>query len=140
MTAAAHFEAVKARLELDTALAGQVRDTIYDGAGEVVHGSYVVLFGGAPDLLDDNRATKIQDQDSTATYVYTVRSVSTTPGGVRSVVAKVVAQIVGFAPTVTGRRCDTLRLTHTTGVDKDATVKPPLYFEDDEFTLVSRRP
>jgi hypothetical protein len=140
VTAAAHYAAVKARLETDTALAGQVRDTVFDGAGEVVRGSYVVLFGGAPDALDDGRLTRIQDIDSTATYVYTVRSVSTTPGGVRSVVSKVLDKLVGFSPTVTGRRCDTIRLTHSRGVQIDSTVKAPLYFEDDEFTLVSRRP
>ncbi len=140
MTAAAHYDAIKAQLEVDLALADNVRDTVYDGAGEVVRGSYVVLFGGAPDTLDDNRATKIQDADSTATYVYTARSVSTTPGGVRSVVAKAIAQLVAFTPTVSGRRCDPVRLTHSTEVQVDDSVKPPLYFEDDEFTLVSRRP
>ncbi len=131
------YAAVKARLVADTALT--VRDTVYDSAGELYRGTYVVLFGGGPDVLDDGRVTKPQDPDSDATYVYTARCVSATADGVRSTLKHVVTQLVGFIPTVSGRRCDAIRLTHSQNVEPDVSVKPPLFYSDAEFTLVSFR-
>jgi hypothetical protein len=132
------YAAVEARLEADTALV--VRDTVYDSAGELFRGTYVVLFGGAPDILDDNRLAKAQDPDSAAVYMYTVRCVSTTPAGVRSALKHVTTQLVGFIPTITNRTCDPIRMTHTTDVEPDTSVKPPLFYSDAEFTLASQRP
>jgi hypothetical protein len=131
------YAAIEARLAADTALA--VRDTVYDSAGELYRGTYVVLFGGGPDALDDNRLASAQDVGSDAVYVYTVRCVSTTPAGVRSALNHVATQLVGFIPTVTGRTCDPIRMTHSTNVEPDASVKPPLYYGDVEFSLSSQR-
>lgn len=132
----AEFEAVKAQLEADTRLV--VRDTVYDAQGAVVQGTYVVLFGGGPDTLNDERVTKQQEVTSDSVTVYTVRSVSTTPAGVRSALEHVLTQLVGFIPTVEGRVCDAVQLTHSVDVQPDASVKPILFFCDNEFSLSSR--
>lgn len=135
---AAEYAAVEAQLEADSALV--VRDTVYDPAGAIVRGSYVVLFGGSPDDLDDDRFSNVPDLNSKAEYVYTTRSVSTTPDGVRAVQTHVFTQLVGTVLTVTDRKCDPLRHTHGDDIQADASVKPPLFYADDEWTLVSRRP
>ena len=63
----AHYAAVKARLNADTNLAGKGADTIrLDGAGLPVRDTYWVLFGGAPDELDDDRLAAKQRPDSDA--------------------------------------------------------------------------
>lgn len=131
------YAAVKAQLVDDDALV--VRDTVYQADATIFLGTYVVLFGGGPDDLDDQRFTKAQDVDSDATYVYTTRCVSTTAAGVRSTLKHVTTQLVGFIPTISGRTCNPIRLTHSDNVEVDPSVKPPLFYCDAEFTLVSRR-
>jgi len=134
----AEYAAVKARLVADTTLV--VRDTVYNADGTIFTGTYAVLFGGAPDTLDDDRFTAAQGTDSTATYVYTVRGVAPTADGARAVLKHVTTQLVGFVATVTGRKCDPIRLTRSTDVEVDASVRPPLFYSDVELTLISRRP
>lgn len=137
----AHYLAVKNRLLADTALAAKgVNDTalVDTTTGLPVVGTYVILFGGAPDSLDDGRLSAPQFVDSDAEYVYTVRSVSTTADGVRSTQTKVGAQLIGHRLVVAGRSCRT-ELTHATDVDWDKSVNPPLFFADQEFTVYSSR-
>lgn len=134
---AGEYAAVKARLSADAALT--VRDTVYDSTGALFRGTYVVLFGGAPDIFGDDRVTKPQDVDSDATYVYTVRCVSTTPDGVRSTMKHAAAQLVGFVPTIAGRRCLPMRHTHGGDVEVDASVQPIVFYADPEYTLISLR-
>jgi len=133
----AEYAAVSARLQADTALL--VRDTVYAASGDVFQGSYLVLFGGAPDELDDQRSSRQQDVSSRAVYVYTTRCVSQTPDGVRSVIDKAMTQLIGFTPTISGRKCWAITMTHSTDVQPDTSVKPILFYADLEFTLVSDR-
>ena len=135
----AHYLAVKTRLQADPTLAGKIHDTAsVDAGGLPVVGTYAILYGGAPDVLSSNRFTAPQSVDSDAEYVYTVRSVSTTADGVRSVQAKVSGQLVGHRLVVTGRNCRT-ELTDTTEIDRDRATNPPLFFGDQEFTVFSSR-
>lgn len=135
-----HFLAVKSRLLAEPALVGKVNDTalVDTTTGLPVVGTYVVLYGGAPDSLDDGRLSSLQSPDSDAEYVYTVRSVSTTADGVRSTQTKVGAQLIGHRLVVAGRSCR-VELTDQTNVDWDKSTDPPLFFADQEFTVYSSR-
>jgi hypothetical protein len=135
-----HFEAVKSRLLADAALASR---GVYDSAlmedGVPVIGTYMILFGGAPDSFDDARLSAGQSMSSDATYVYTVRAVSPSADGVRSALQKVFAQLLGFVPVIAGRRCSPLTFNFSTEVRADNAVSPPLFYADSEFTLKSSR-
>ena len=132
-----HYEAFAARLNADVALAGKGHDTSFtDVDGAPVRSTYWLLFGGAPDVLDDGRMTALQLATSDAEFVYTVRSVSTTGDGARSVQAKVAAQMIGHPLVVPGRLCRT-QMTDATDIRWDQTAK--LFHGDQEFTVFSSR-
>lgn len=140
MSVSEHFDAVKAQIETDEALEGKGYDTARrDIEGKLVRDTYWILFGGAPEALDDDRFTKPQDAASTAEYVYTVRAVSVTAAGCRATINKIIAKLAGAALAVSGRSLDKLRLTGSEDPKPDYSVRPPLFFADLEFTLVSRR-
>lgn len=135
----AHFAAVKARLESDPTLTGKVFDTAnVDAAGAVVRGNYVLLFGGGPDSLDDDRLSAPQSPDSDADYTYTVRCVSTVPDVVRSMQSKVVSLLAGHRLVVPSRDCPPAEI-EAYPVEWDTTLKPPLYFADVDIELHSSR-
>ena len=134
-----HYAAMKARLEAEPTLAGKINDTaLVTAAGLPFVGSYEVLYGGAPDSLDDERLAAMQSSTSDAVYVYTVRSVSPTAAGVRNQQAKVAAQLIGHRLVVAGRSCR-VEQTDATDVDWDRSTNPPLYFADQEYTVYSSR-
>lgn len=136
----AEFAAFKAQVQASPLLTQKVFDVVrIDGDGKLIRDTYVVLFGGPPDDLDDGRLSLPQLPDADATYVYTARVVSTTPGGVRSTINLVLGQIVGQVLVVDGRRIDPMRLTFSTDIIADTSVLPPLFYSDLEFTVVSRR-
>lgn len=137
----AHFKAVKDRLLSDSALAAKgVHDTaLLDTAGDPVHGTYVILYGGTPDSLNDYRLTSPQQADSDAEYTFTIRAVSVTGDGVRAVGQKVVAQLVGYRPTIAGRTCSPMTLEYSSGVIADTSVTPPLFYADIDVLLKSSR-
>lgn len=138
----AHYQAVKARLEADSALSNK---GVFDAArldtttGLPIQATYCVIFGGAPDVLTDGRLTSPQKADSDAEYIYTVRAVSTTVDGVMAVMAKVNTQLIGFTPTISGRRCNPIYLDYSSEVRPDNAVSPPMYYADCEFLLKSSR-
>jgi len=139
-----HFAAFKSWLLGDPVIAGfGVEDTIkVSPTGELVAGTYAVLFGGSPDFLGDDRMSAPQRPDSDAEYSYVVRSVSTTPGGVRAMQDRVIPRVVGHRLVVEGRRCSPVH--HDTQASDgrprpNESVKPTLFFADDYFEFVSRR-
>lgn len=136
-----HYAAVKNRLLADTALAAKgVHDTaLVDTAGEPIAGTYVVLYGGMPDSLDDGRLTGIATASSDAEYMFTCRAVSTTADGVRSVGQKIMAQLIGWRPQVTGRACTAVSLEYSSGVLADMSIKPPLFYADIDVSFKSSR-
>lgn len=136
----AEYAAVKARIESDPALAGKVHDSaLVNVDGSLVRDQYVILFGGGPERLSDDRVTAPQMPDSDAEYVYTARSVSVSADGCRAVASKVYARLVGFRPDVAGRKCQRMRLDDSGPVQADNNISPPLYFLDQDFVLISRR-
>lgn len=135
---AEHFDAVETRLKANTNLTAKVFDTARrDASGALIRDTYLVLFGGAPDSLTSGRLTLPQQNDSDAVFVYTVRAVSPTSAGVRAIMSAAYTQLVGFTPTVSGRKCSTVRMTLAHEVQADESIQPPLFFCDSEFTLAS---
>lgn len=138
----AHYLAVKSRLLADSALATKgVFDTVRvdTTSGLPVQATYVVLFGGAADVLDDGRLSAPQLASSDAEYIYTVRAVSTSFDGVMATMTKVHAQLLGFIPTVDGRKCSAITLDNSSEVRPDNAVNPPMYYMDCDFILKSSR-
>jgi hypothetical protein len=136
----AEYAAVKARLEADPALTGKVYDSaLVNADGTLVRGQYVILFGGGPESLSDDRVTAPQSIDSDAEYLYRARSVSVTADGARAVASKVFKQLVGFEPVIAVRKCPRVKLDGSGQVKADNNVSPPLYYQDDDYLLISRR-
>lgn len=135
-----HFAAVKARLEASSVLAGRVYNTFaVDASGAPIRTAYVILYGGAPDVLNDDRVTAPQSRDSDAEYVYTVRSVGPTADSALATADVATGQLIGFVPTVAGRRCSKIKLEDGGVVELDNSIKPPLFYIDQDFLLISRR-
>lgn len=138
----AHYQAVKSRLLADSALSTKgVFDTVRvdSTSGLPVQATYVVIFGGAPDVLDEGRLSAPQQASSDAEYIYTVRAVSTSFDGVMATMTKVHTQLVGCIPVVEGRKCSPMVLDASSEVRPDNAVSPPMYYMDCDFVLKSSR-
>lgn len=131
------FDGVKALLESDPQLVGRVVDTAVKDDGDVVRGTYLVLFGAGPESLDDDRYGSIPRPDSDAMFSLPVRAVSGDPEGVRLLSGRV-RSFVGSKPVVVGRRCDPVTVRFDQ-VKADTSVSPPLYFMDMWVEFTSRR-
>lgn len=68
---------------------------------------------------------------------YTIRSVGTTRAQAIAVADRVAAQLLGFIPTVSGRRCWPIRHAISRPAQKDTDPNPPLWYCVDEFDLTS---
>lgn len=135
-----HYAAVLAHLEANPKMTGRVHDTALQTAdGKLVRGTYWVLFGGKPDILDDGRQSSPQHADADADLVYTLRSVSTSATLCRAASAVGFQQLIGFVPDVEGRSCTGITFTHGEDPEPDNEVNPPLFYCDDEYTLHSSR-
>lgn len=73
----------------------------------------------------------------TVTFTYTLHSVGTDPQQARAVAERAFAQLLGYRPTITGRRCGRYRHTYSQQIQIDDTAKPPLWFGVDEFELTT---
>ena len=135
-----HFKAVKDRLEASPVLAGNVYSALAKKSdGSLITTSYVILYGGAPDVLNDDRVTAPQTKDSDAEYVYTVRSVGVNADAALATADVASTQLIGFVPTIEGRRCQRIKLDDGGSVEMDSSLTPPLFFIDQDFLLISRR-
>lgn len=133
------YKAVKSRVEVN-ALLGKVEDAArVDGTGTLRREQYVILFGGPADELDDDRLGSSPLPTSDAEYEYTARAVAVTALGVLEVMNQVMAQLVGYTPVITGRKCGAIRPGPTDKVRADYSVKPPLFYLDQDFLLKSSR-
>ena len=135
-----HYAAVKARLEASAALAGKVYNTLARKAdGTLITTSYVILYGGTPDVLDDERLSSVQSIDSDAEYIYTVRSVSSTADGALATADVASTQLITAVLVISGRLCNPILLDDGGVVEMDASLSPPLFFLDNAFLLKSSR-
>jgi len=133
----AHFHAFKTRLE-QSPLPVYDHDAPLDAKGQIVHGSYVILYDLGPDGLDDQRFTAGQRADSTATYRAVAKVVAESPFAVRQVLKVVDGLLIGARLTVTGRALDPVRLDSAGAIKRDTDISPPLYFAENDYTAVSR--
>ena len=125
----AHYDALKARIELAPTLTGKVDSSVrIKVPGEVVRDNYVVLWPTGPDDLGDGRFTGVQRAQSRARYRYDVRAVAVDANGCMLLAQAILDQTVGHTLTVDGRACRPCRLDECGRVQHDKTVN--LYFQD----------
>jgi len=135
-----HFVGMKALVVAAVPAAVKVEDTaLLDSTGGLVRASYVILYGGGPDELNDNRFTALQLPDSDAEYTFQARCVGISANSARTVAQYVMNGVVGQVPVVTGRRCGAVRLTDSALVEPDHAVKPPMWYLDMDLTFQSWR-
>lgn len=136
----AHYNGVKDLIAGEPTLAGKVHSAaLVNPSGAMVRETYVILFGGPPETLDDGRPHSPQGIDADAEYLYTARCVSTTGDGALAVAAKVLKRTVGVVLTIPDRECQPIELDDSTNVTPDDNVKPPLYYVDLDLLLKSSR-
>jgi len=134
-----HFASVRTLIVAEVPAAVQVVDSVLTSStGELVRATYVVLFGGGPDSLDDDRLTAPQVAASDAEYGYTARCVSVTADGARTLAGRVF-MAVGGVPVVAGRACGPLGFEGSEPVQVDNNISPPLFYIDVELSLTSSR-
>lgn len=136
---ASHFDAVKARLSAHPMISTQVFDIARTNTTGLIRANYIILFGGPPESLDDDRASAPQQSDSTAEFIYTVRAVGTTPAAVRAWSDAAFTQLVGAVLSVPGRKCDRIILDDSTPIQEDKGATPSLYYSDTDYLLRSSR-
>jgi hypothetical protein len=133
-----HYDAVQALLELDDALLGRVVDTVkLDAEGRLVRENYAVLYGGSPAELGGDRLRKSQVVDDNAVFDFVVRSVGVDAAAARATSQHVIDQLAGSTLTIAGRYCRPIKHTGGDRARPENSVKPPLFYIDDEFELRS---
>jgi len=134
-----HFNAIKARIEGDTALTGKVFDTVrIDDAGGLIRDNYVILYRSPADQVASNRFNAVADSQAELTFIVDVRAVGTSAVQCGAVLDKVMTQLVGYRLVVAGRSCTPIRLESSGRVTADQSVKPFLFYADAGFEFVSR--
>jgi len=140
MTAALHFASVRAQFIASLPVAVTVEPAYMTNTdGTLKRVQYVILDGGPPDVLDDERLASPQSTDSDAEYLYDVKAVAVNFDGCLNLVQKVLDGVVGFRPVVEGRNCNAIELDDSDKIKPDYTVKPPLFYCDMTLLLKSSR-
>ena len=119
-----HFNAVKARIETDSALAGKGSDSIkIDDRGELVRETYWVL-SGVQSTYPIERLAAYQHSGDLATS-FNWRIVSPSPEAVRIGIDKAAQLLRGWVPSIAGRSCAAATVM-VSDVEPDLTVRPPI--------------
>jgi hypothetical protein len=125
----AHANAIVARLKEDQILAAAT----FQGVVTNRPARYCTVF-----IDSGARAVeRFNGLQSEATFGVTVHSVGTTAEQAQLVAERVMAQLLDYRPTVTGRDCRRLRHVSSVPVDLDTDTTPPLYYSVDQFDLTS---
>lgn len=128
------FDAFQARLE--ELFPGKVDDTArVDSEGDYLRENYLILTGAATSLVGD-RQGRGQTPDDNAVWDFTVRAVGIDPGICRDMLKRA-RGLVGWVPDVDGRRCFAVRHTGSTKPSPDTSVRPPLFYADNDFSFRS---
>lgn len=127
---AEHFDAIKARLTQHQILATKVFDVARTGTAGLLRENYVILAGGIPVAVDDERYTAVPVPDSKSDYEYRTRAVGTTPAAVRMFLDAVLTQLVGHRLVVAGRECTPLRVADSGDLTEDKGATPSMYYAD----------
>lgn len=145
MTLADHYAAFKALLEsalLDGGIAGKVYDAVRYNQSAPVRDNYAILKPTTP-KRDDNRLTKLNSVQSTSLFRYDVRYVGTSLAAVLQWQQAAQERLIpegGVALTVTGRRCDSIRLVDPVEEGEyshDSTAN--LFYVDETYEFRSHR-
>ncbi|HEU5223436.1 MAG TPA: hypothetical protein VFU07_07120 [Candidatus Lumbricidophila sp.] len=137
---AAHVEAFMAWLQAGIAPDVHDSDAPLTADGQVVHGSYVIVFDTGPDSLDEGRVTASQQVSSPGNYRFVTRSVGVDPFAARRVRDAVAARLTGVRLEVAGRVCQPIYLDPSNApVKRDTSLLPPLYFIEDDWIVPSDR-
>lgn len=140
MDRAAHFAALRAEAQKHPALSASTHDGDFPTKdGQIVRGSYVILYDLGFDEINDDRTTSEQSPDSDGTYRVVARSVGITPFAARSVDDALHAQLVGKRLAIDGRACSAIEQDDTGPVQTAGDVSPPLHFIDTDYTFRSSR-
>jgi len=129
MSSAAHIDAFSARLREDTVLA----TATFEGVVQDRPNRYCTIHAAGP----THTAERFNGRSTQQDYSVTVHSVGTTPAQARFVQDRVVAQLLDFTLTVSGRSVRRIRHTYSRPVDIDKDVSPPLWYFVDEFEFTS---
>lgn len=130
-----HYEALRARLETDAALAGKGSDSIkLNDRGELIRETYWVLSGGETSYpIERMTATQASgDLES----VFNWRLISPSANAVRIGIDKASQLLRGWVPVIAGRSCAAATVD-VFEVEPDLSVRPPIFFADVEITLRS---
>lgn len=141
MTLALHYEAFKARLNVDN-FEGKIFDAIRLNGDKPVRDNYAVLTPGNT-KRDDNRLTKLDSVESDALYRYDVRYVGTSVAAVLKWQQEAQELLIpegGFTLTVTGRRCEPIKLVDPVEEGEYQHDRATnLFFVDETYQFWSRR-
>ena len=132
----AHKVAVLARLRADPPMASNVIDGIIDPLAPVVPPPYVAV------SMDSGRRTverESSEQPTSAEFRIAVHSVGVDADQAGYFAEHVMAQLLGWRPTVTGWAPQAVQHFRSAPVQPDTTVNPATQYITDVFTLTSRR-
>jgi hypothetical protein len=132
----AHKAAILARLRADTPMASNVIDGIIDPLAPVVPPPYVAV------SMDSGRRTverESSEQPTSAEFRIAVHSVGVDADQAGYFAEHVMAQLLGWRPTVTGWAPQAVQHFRSAPVQPDTTVNPATQYITDVFTLTSRR-
>lgn len=135
---AEHYAALRTRLDAHPGLSGKGNDTAKVNLdGSYIRANYWILFGGAPSKVGGDRQARSQIVNDNAVFDYIFRAVGISPEAVRGMIDAGMGQLVEWRPVIPGRRCQPVRYTGGTDLQKEPAVSPPLYYQDAEFELRS---
>lgn len=132
-----HFDALKARITAHPKLAGRVYDVARTGTSGLIRDNYVILAGGVPTAVDDERFTNVPAPESKSDYEFRTRAVGTTTAAVRDYLDAVLAQCVGHRLSVPDRDCSPLRVSDSGDITEDRNATPSLYYADVFWEMTS---
>jgi len=124
-----HAAAVRARLEQDAVLA----TCTFQGVVTERPQRYCTFFINSG-FREQHRQT---GPDARADFNIVVHSVGSDPTQAQAVAERVYGQLLGFIPTVAGRRCTRVRAVSSQPSQRDDTVQPSVFYSVDEFTFLS---
>lgn len=126
-----HKDAVIAQLKLDTVLADCGFEGVVTPEGDDYPERYWTIFTDSG-VRSSDRFGGLPNQ---ATYHYTVHSVGTTPEQAQRIADRVITQLAGVQLAVPGWAPFLLVHASSYPTQMDDTVRPPLHFSVDRFTL-----
>lgn len=130
---AAHVDAVLARLREDPELASRV----FEGEVSTLDGKPRTRYIRVQANGGFYEAERLGLAQSRVTFTFIIHSVSINPVAARQLQELVHAQLLGFRPSVVGRKCWPIRHEVSRPVQSDQDVSPPLWYTVDQFDLQS---